>query len=321
MLRIREFHGKNEEDNRIERKIRDDIRQILTESNTINDEADIVADEIYRAIRYQKFDKTKIVKKEIQKEMNGKNIKLKEYYFSINSTFKQKPILTTVYIFQFPIDEDYDFFIESGGKPCIGNSNSYKGKQNFLTIYCYVSPKYIDYGELYDTIQHELSHLGKTILAGKEMEDYGLISYATTILCSTNANQYQELIANICYIGRQDEQDAYINGAYGYLKEKMPIGGNEIIKCLRRTTLYERIDFLERTIKNEKTIFKNTEFIKTLQNIPQQYGLTLSKLRGWLHHGLKRLKRKTANMLSHYERFVYLRNFRSNPPSSPIDGI
>ena len=126
MLRIREFHGKNEEDNRIERKIRDDIRQILTESNTINDEADIVADEIYRAIRYQKFDKTKIVKKEIQKEMNGKNIKLKEYYFSINSTFKQKPILTTVYIFHFPIDEDYDFFIESGGNPCIGNSNSYK---------------------------------------------------------------------------------------------------------------------------------------------------------------------------------------------------
>lgn len=52
MLRIREFHGKNEEDNRIERKVRDDIRQILTESNTINDEADIVADEIYKSIRY-----------------------------------------------------------------------------------------------------------------------------------------------------------------------------------------------------------------------------------------------------------------------------
>lgn len=109
MLRMREFHGKNEKDNRIERKIRDDIRQILTESNTINDEADIVADEIYRFIRYQKFDKTKIVQKEIQREINGKNTKLKEYYFSINSTFKQKPILTTVYIFQFPTDEDYNF--------------------------------------------------------------------------------------------------------------------------------------------------------------------------------------------------------------------
>ena len=63
------------------------------------------------------------------------------------------------------------------------------------------------------------------------------------------------------------------------------------------------------------------DFINTLQNIPQQYGLTLSKLRGWLHHGLKRLKRKTANMLAHYERFVYSRSFRSNPPRSPIDGI
>ena len=61
------------------------------------------------------------------------------------------------------------------------------------------------------------------------------------------------------------------------LKKKMPIGGNEIIKCLRQTTLYERIDFLERTIENEKTIFNNADFIKTLQNIPQQYNPTLSK--------------------------------------------
>ena len=226
MLRIREFHGKNEEDNRIERKIRDDIRQILTESNTINDEADIVADEIYRSIRYQKIGKAKIVQKEIQKEMNGKNIKLKEYYFSINSTFKQKPILTTVYIFQFPTDEDYDFFIESRGKLCIGNSNSYKGKQNFLTIYCYVSPKYIDYGELYNTIQHELSHLGKTILAGKEMEDYGLISYATTILCSTNANQYQEL-------GRKN---GIIQVATNMLKAKM-----KKPRCIRSTHLHPKV--------------------------------------------------------------------------------
>ena len=32
----------------------------------------------------------------------------------------------------------------------------------------------------------------------------------------------------------------------------MPIGGNDIIKRLRETTLYERIDFLERVAKNEK---------------------------------------------------------------------
>lgn len=321
MLTIREFHGKDEEDNKIEEKIRNDIKQMLTESNTINDEADTAADEIYRAIRYQKFDKSKVTKKETQIEVNGKEINLNRYQFSINTTYKQRPILTTVYVFQFPTEEDYDLFIENGGEPCEGSSNSYKGRQNFLTIYCYVSPKYIDYGELYDTIQHELSHLGKTILAGKEMEDYGLINYAATILHSSDTTYYQELIANICYIGRRDEQDAYVNGAYGYLKEKMPIGGNDIIKCLRETTLYERIDFLERTVKNEKTIFTDKDFINTLHSIPQQYGLTLSKLRGWLHHGLKRLKRKTANMLAHYERFVYSRSFRSNPPRSPIDGI
>ena len=40
MLTIREFHGKDEEDNKIEEKIRNDIKQMLTESNTINDEAD-----------------------------------------------------------------------------------------------------------------------------------------------------------------------------------------------------------------------------------------------------------------------------------------
>lgn len=252
MLRIREFHGMNEEDNRIERKIRDDIRQMLTESNTINDEADVVADEIYKVIRYQKFDKAKIVEKEIQREINGKNIKLKEYYFSINSTFKQKPILTTVYIFQFPTDEDYDFFIESGGKSCVGNYNSYKGKQNFLTIYCYVSPKYIDYGELYSTIWQELS---------KEEHYFG-----------------------------------YINTAYSCLKEKMPIFGNDIFECLRGTELYRQTEAMEKTTESKETS-------------------TITKKR------LNELKRKTANMLSHYERFVYLRNFKSNPPCSPIDGI
>ena len=81
MLTIREFHGKDEEDNKIEEKIRNDIKQMLTESNTINDEADTAADEIYRAIRYQKFDKSKVTKKETQIEVNGKEIRLENIIF------------------------------------------------------------------------------------------------------------------------------------------------------------------------------------------------------------------------------------------------
>lgn len=158
MLTIREFHGKDEEDNKIEEKIRNDIRELLTESNTINNEADIVADEIYRAIRYQKFDKFKVVKKE-------------EQYFG------------------------------------------------------------------------------------------------------------------------------YIDAAFSLLKEKIPIFGNDIFECLRETELYREIESMEKTMKSEEA------------------NNTMDKRR------LNEIKRKTANMLAHYERFVYSRSFRSNPPRLPIDGI
>ena len=78
MLTIREFHGKDEEDNKIEEKIRNDIKQMLTESNTISDEADTAADEIYRAIRYQKFDKSKVTKKRNSNRSEWKGNKSKQ---------------------------------------------------------------------------------------------------------------------------------------------------------------------------------------------------------------------------------------------------
>lgn len=95
---------------------------------------------------------------------------------------------------------------------------------------------------------------------------------------------------------KEEQYFGCIDAAFSLLKEKIPIFGNDIFECLRETELYREIETMEKTMESEEAN-------------------TMDKRR------LNEIKRKTANMLAHYERFVYSRSFRSSPPRSPIDGI
>lgn len=321
MLAIKEYHGINEEETRIEKKIRDCISNYLNESKTINSEVEDISYKILQYIRKKKYTDKDVIQKKINWNFNNKPISMKGIQFSFQEKMQDKNILCNIYIYQFPAEEDYDIFIEKGGTPSNGSAYSYKGKNNFLKIVVYRGPKYINYGELFDTIQHEMLHLSKVIFAGKEMENFNFVSYISSLMNNENISCYQKIIANICYIGREDEQDAFVNGAYAFLKEKMPLDGNDIMMFLKQTQLYSFLEFLQRTVEKWDEFSNDANFIQCINNIPKIYKLTKTKIKSWLFQSHRRLNRKTATMLKQYQVFLYSKGFRSTSLQTPLAEI
>ncbi len=122
-------------------------------------------------------------------------------------------------------------------------------------------------------------------------------------------------------IGREDEQDSFINGAYAFLKEKMPLDGNDIMMFLKQTQLYSFLEFLQRTVEKWNEFSGNANFIQCINNIPKIYKLTKTKIRSWLFQANKRLNRKTAMMLKRYQTFLYSKGFRSTSLQTPLAEI
>lgn len=319
------YHSDNEVDLLLEKYIRADIRQMLNERNTINTETDKVATEISRAICNKNLVDSDVRKKKnnIKAGSNNDVLTVNEYQFSVNAKYNNANVLCTVVFYEFPSEEEYDKYFDEQRNifPAWGTSSSFRGRSNFMNIYVCKSPTFISYPDVFDTVQHELTHLSKNIITRKDMEDDNFNAFINNIMRNPNPDHYLKLIADICYICKKDEQDACINGAYAYLKQQMPLDGSEIMRKLLETYLYDRIKFLKMTMEKLPTVFNDVEFDDVLKEIPQQFNITKSKLKGWVHHGLNRLERKTTNMLTNYEKYLYNCNYHSKFPQTPLGGI
>lgn len=319
------YHSDNEADLLFEKDIRADIRQMLNERNTINTETDKVATDISRTICNKNLTDSdvKTKRQNIATADNNNIITVNKYQFSVSAKYNNANVLCTVVFIEFLSEDEYDKYFDSQRNifPAWGTSSSFRGRSNFMNIYVYKSPTFISYPDVFDTVQHELTHLSKNIITRKDMEDENFNAFINNIMQYPNPDHYLKLIADICYICRKDEQDACINGAYAYLKRQMPLDGSEIMGKLMKTYLYNRIKFLKMTIKQLPTVFNDIEFDNVLKEIPQQFNITKSKLKEWVYHGLNRLERKTTNMLSNYEKYLYNSNHHSKFPQAPLGGI
>ena len=292
-------------------KIRKIIKEALTEANTINNDVEEKALEIYNIVC-----KKKLTDSDVTNKMCPDGTVQKIY--SIRDRFLEKNILWTFRACVVNEDSYYEKLQQH--ETSFGTTYTGGNKITFITITYYQTGKIFDKAEVFDSIQHELNHAYKALLVGKTMENDQFCAYINTLvnLPPLRENYYQKIIGDICYIGRKDEQDSFINGAYAFLKEKQPIETEDIKSTLEHTTLYEKLKRITEIKTQWANLSKNINFQKSVENIPKGFKINMPKLEKWMDSAIKRLQTKTGSMLTAYNRYLYGKGYHSSNGKPPI---
>ena len=292
-------------------KIRKIIKEALTEANTINNDVEEKALEIYNIVC-----KKKLTDSDVTNKMCPDGTVQKTY--SIHDKFLEKNILWTFRACMVNEDSYYEKLQQH--ETSFGTTYTDGNKITFITITYYQTGKIFDKAEVFDSIQHELNHAYKALLVGKTMENDQFCAYINTLvnLPPLKENYYQKIIGDICYIGRKDEQDSFINGAYAFLKEKQPIETEDIKSILEQTALYAKLKRLIEIKTVWTNLSKNIDFQKTVENIPKGFKVDMQKLEKWTNSAIKRLQSKTGSMLTAYNRYLYGKGYHSSNGKPPI---
>lgn len=292
-------------------KIKKIIKEALTEANTINNDVEEKALEIYNIVC-----KKKLTDSDVTNKMCSDGTVQKIY--SIHDKFLEKNILWTFRACMVNEDSYYEKLQQH--ETSFGTTYTDGNKITFITITYYQTGKIFDKAEVFDSIQHELNHAYKALLVGKTMENDQFCAYINTLvnLPPLKENYYQKIIGDICYIGRKDEQDSFINGAYAFLKEKQPIETEDIKSMLEQTALYAKLKRLIEIKTVWTNLSKNIDFQKTVENIPKGFKVDMQKLEKWTNSAIKRLQSKTGSMLTAYNRYLYGKGYHSSNGKPPI---
>lgn len=292
-------------------KIKKIIKEALTEANTINNDVEEKALEIYNIVC-----KKKLTDSDVTNKMCSDGTVQKIY--SIHDKFLEKNILWTFRACMVNEDSYYEKLQQH--ETSFGTTYTDGNKITFITITYYQTGKIFDKAEVFDSIQHELNHAYKALLVGKTMENDQFCAYINTLvnLPPLKENYYQKIIGDICYIGRKDEQDSFINGAYAFLKEKQPIETEDIKSTLEHTTLYAKLKRITEINTQWTNLSKNIDFQKTVENIPKGFKVDMQKLEKWTNSAIKRLQSKTGSMLTAYNRYLYGKGYHSSNGKPPI---
>ncbi len=292
-------------------RIKKIIKEALTEANTINNDVEEKALEIYNIVC-----KKKLTDSDVTNKMCPDGTVQKIY--SIHDKFLEKNILWTFRACMVNEDSYYEKLQQH--ETSFGTTYTDGNKITFITITYYQTGKIFDKAEVFDSIQHELNHAYKALLVGKTMENDQFCAYINTLvnLPPLKENYYQKIIGDICYIGRKDEQDSFINGAYAFLKEKQPIETEDIKSMLEQTALYAKLKRLIEIKTVWTNLSKNIDFQKTVENIPKGFKVDMQKLEKWTNSAIKRLQSKTGSMLTAYNRYLYGKGYHSSNGKPPI---
>ena len=292
-------------------RIKKIIKEALTEANTINNDVEEKALEIYNIVC-----KKKLTDSDVTNKMCSDGTVQKIY--SIHDKFLEKNILWTFRACMVNEDSYYEKLQQH--ETSFGTTYTDGNKITFITIAYYQTGKIFDKAEVFDSIQHELNHAYKALLVGKTMENDQFCAYINTLvnLPPLKENYYQKIIGDICYIGRKDEQDSFINGAYAFLKEKQPIETEDIKSMLEQTALYAKLKRITEINTQWTNLSKNIDFQKTVENIPKGFKVDMQKLEKWTNSAIKRLQSKTGSMLTAYNRYLYGKGYHSSNGKPPI---
>lgn len=274
--------------------ISEEIKRILlNEENSINREVEGEATEIFDIVSKHKFTE--------DEKGYDEYYKCDAYNFSIRREFKG-----------CTIDYNFTYYPNEDGVERQMNCNSYVFSKTLAMVNINYELKdgCLTWGDLYDSIQHELTHVLKGIFSFEKNRRYepkaGNMIVATNTFCNSN-NEYERIIGNVFYMGLNDEQDAYINGLYASIKKNLANGilPNQFIK---ETPLYKKVYWLVNIRENLDSYFSNEEFINALNRFSQmsRYKKPITKelFLKKINYILVRIKSKFLNMIEAYKKYV-----------------
>lgn len=292
----------------IRKMVLESVRKILNESYGINDDMENAASALATYIRKN------IMKSPIEYDHRAQ---MNYHLLSYDHEFEGKKFSWTIIGYIYPNSDNLEDNVNvqfSEGTSTSDGTCIFWGK-----IYFSMTERgWFNYGEVADSIYHEMLHLLKAKKMGKEPADQKFIGIANQ---QYNKNSgIEKDIAVICYMSREDEQDAFINGLYGKLKEEFlqhfNINASDIFYnselCKKICEVKTALDNLSQT-----PIDKINECLKVYNT--NTTSLTYKKLMNLGRNTLARLNQKTARMFKHYENYMYSKGFRANPPKNIFD--
>lgn len=302
----------------IKRIIKDTIKSIIEEENSINSDVDKKSNEIFSTIttRFKKVEKDcGLYPSEIEKYKTNEGYKYEivdkflDCRFRLYSTFLNYNNQQTM---QEGTSRNYPF---SWGSSTFLPDNK---NNNSIYIYCScINGKYNKL-ELFDTIQHELQHMLKTIKNNRKLPNLNFINIAKNYYNSKN--DYQHKIGTVLYLANEEEQDCFINGLFAQLKADFPTQDWQIIDVCQNSELYKIVDELIYFKNNYGKYLNNPEFIKEIERLEQDNRIDINRnsLRKRIDLILLRIEKKFKNMLKYYKKWCYCNGYRGEincPPS------
>lgn len=281
----------------IDRMIREavvrEMRKILlTEEYTINKEVDDEANEVYNIICDHKYTEDERINVEGCKEV---------YQMTLKRDFLGRKItyIVNYYVYNDGVRHNL---------PCQSSViDKYGGivNINYDLESCPMS-----YGDLHDSIQHELTHVLKQLISYSKKPIYksrvrNMIPVINDFYCSND--KYAKVIGCVFYMGLNDEQDAYINGLYAGIKNALT-NGVQPYEYVRKSELYQKVHELIEIRNNLDSYFSNEEFLKIL-DLFKQYsnynkGLNKETFLKKINFTLDRIKKKFLTMIKAYQKFL-----------------
>jgi len=257
------------------------VNSIIKETAGINDELDAKISGVVSNV------KNKLTKIKPKYDVDG----LLQYSDTINIDINEKQFKINYIVVFFKDNKEYDEYINNYGN----FNNGYFKLENYsyVKIFLIVINNKPDYNDFYDSLYHEIEHGFQE----NEMNNYfggeELNAFIRTKMFSNN--YFERILAEVIYGTRANEQDAMVNGMWGYVKHSVNDSDSfpDINKLIMDS---EACLWLKKLYNNLNTIIKNKdnfEFLTALKDY-RQFNINYSKLISVLKNGIKRFEKKIA---------------------------
>lgn len=269
----------NEQRALIREEIDNDIERLIKEELSISTELSNAANKIISMVEDD-------MKREKYKPINIDGVSYKEG--NIRSNHFGKNIIVHYWYYNF-FDKIYYEKQRKRIKQINRNNNIDK-----IDITIFAISGYIDVNTLHDTIYHELEHIFQQTKADKMFTKSDMYEFVAKRKYEVQPENPEYAICDSLYLSYDFEEDAYINGAYGFLM-KVCDSYLDVESRLPQTQLYNVIEMLKfyyDIISKHKNRFDNVLHSASYK----KFDLNANKLIKRIKFAIERIEKKTKNL-------------------------
>lgn len=266
----------------------DDIKKVIQEELSIAIQVDNLADDLV----------TQIIKNIKTRKAENVEPNVLCTNFTINTELEDTKISVAVQYYNFQTKEAYEEYKKY--YYCNGGDSASQRRLSFIWVYCYGISGGINVNELKNVVHHEVEHIYQYI-KGKEIISKNLPLYNKAREYSNSVDEFERAIATIIYNHYDFEQDAMVNGLYGYLKSYQTYAN--AWNAVKESEIYHILTAIAESIK---ILQDNSEYANNI--CLKKFNITLGQVISMGKYAMERLKIKIGKVLIKYRTTVLKEN-------------